>query len=236
MAKYIRPAFVNDDFEQEINADFSSAVAVNTFALDWQASPAAGVVRKRLELVGRDKPLLTTIVKFAAGSSFDKHGHDGGEEFLVLSGIFSDAAGDYGPGSYVRNPPGTYHAPFTKAGCSLFVKLRQFHASDNKHLVVDSRADTTRWSSTGEPGISRLKLHRFADEQVSLNRILPQCWISYKQYKRGLEILVYEGSISDTDGTYPEGSWLRYPAGSKVQISSVEGARIYMKQGAQLPK
>ena len=113
VAKYIRPAFANDDAEKEINADFSIPVMVNTAVLDWQSSPAAGVVRKRLELVGKNKPRLTTLVQFAPGSSFNKHGHDGGEEFLVLSGIFSDAAGDYGPGSYVRNPPGTSHAPYT---------------------------------------------------------------------------------------------------------------------------
>jgi anti-sigma factor ChrR (cupin superfamily) len=35
----------------------------------------------------------------------------GGEEFLVLEGTFSDERGDYPRGSYVRNPPGTAHAP-----------------------------------------------------------------------------------------------------------------------------
>jgi anti-sigma factor ChrR (cupin superfamily) len=232
VVKYIRPAFVNDDAEEEINADYSVPVVVNTAVLDWQSSPAAGVVRKRLELVGRDKPRLTTLVQFAPGSSFNKHGHDGGEEFLVLSGIFSDADGDYGPGSYVRNPPGTSHAPYTDEGCKIFVKLRQFHPLDREQLVVDSRAATTRWSSTGEPGISQLKLHQLADEQVSLYRILPQCWLTPKLYKQGLEVFAYEGSISDAEGNYPEGTWLRYPAGSKVKISSAEGARIYIKQGA----
>ncbi len=236
MAKYIKPAFVNDDDENEINANFSISVVVNTSVLDWQESPAEGVVRKRLVLVGSDKPRLTTLVKFAPGSSFNKHGHDGGEEFLVLSGVFSDAAGDYGPGSYVRNPPGTYHAPYTEVGCMLFVKLRQFQTLDRKQLVVDSRADTTRWASTGEPGISQLKLHQFEGEQVTLYRILPQCWITLKKYTQGLEVFVYEGSISDVDGVYPEGTWLRYSAGSKVKISSVDGARIYMKQGKFISK
>ena len=232
VAKYIRSAFVNDDTEKEINADYSVAVVVNTAVLAWQSSPAFGVVRKRLELVGRDQPRLTTLVQFAPGSSFDKHSHDGGEEFLVLSGIFSDNDGDYGPGSYVRNPPGTSHAPYTEVGCKIFVKLRQFQPMDHKQLVVDSRATTTRWSSTGEPGISQLRLHQFSNEQISLCRILPQCWLTPKLYKNGLEIFAYEGSISDAEGCYPEGSWLRYPPGSKVKISSAEGARIYIKQGA----
>lgn len=232
VAKYTRPAFANDDAEKEINADFTIQAVVNTAVLDWQVSPAAGVLRKRLELIGREKPRLTTLVQFEPGSSFNKHGHDGGEEFLVLAGVFSDADGDYGPGSYVRNPPGTFHAPSTDEGCTIFVKLRQFQPLDRKQLVVDSRATTTRWSSTGEPGISQLKLHQFADEQVSLCRILPQCWLTPRLYKYGLEIFVFEGMISDAEGSYPEGSWLRYPPGSKIKISSAEGARIYIKQGA----
>ena len=224
-----KPAFINDDLEQEINADFSIRSQVDTATLDWQDSPAVGVLRKRLELVGQHMPRLTTLVQFEPGSSFKEHGHDGGEEFLVLSGIFSDADGDYGPGSYVRNPPGTFHAPFTEQGCVILVKLRQFQPLDSKQLVVDSRA--IKWVSTTEPGVSQLNLHHFAEEQVSLYRILPQCWITVKRYKQGLEIFVYEGSISDGIDTYTSGCWLRYPAGTNIKIKSPDGARLYMKQG-----
>ena len=230
--KINKPAFTNDDREQEINANYSVPVAVQTEKLSWQNSPAAGVKRKRLELVGKHNPRLTTLVKFLPGSSFNRHGHDGGEEFLVLSGVFSDASGDYGPGSYVRNPPGIFHAPFTDTGCTILVKLRQFQTMDRKQLVIDTTAYTTRWSSTGEPGVSQLKLHHFSKEQVSLYRIYSQCWITSIHFSEGVEIFVYEGSISINGTNYPVGSWLRYPSGIKFEIKSPDGARIYMKQGA----
>lgn len=225
-------AFVEDDQEEEINADFTIPVAVNTKKLSWQASPVEGVSRKRLELAGKENPRLTTLVQFAPGSSFKEHGHDSGEEFLVLSGVFSDATGDYGPGCYVRNPPGTCHAPFSREGCTLLVKLRQFQVQDRKQFSMNTRDNNTRWISSGEPGVSKLDLHHFMDEQVNLFRINPYCWMTNKRYDQGMEIFVCEGSISDGTGYYREGSWLRYPVSSKVRVSTSDGARIYMKQGA----
>eukprot|EP00954_Amorphochlora_amoebiformis_P014854 1161853-Amorphochlora_amoeboformis.AAC.4 len=43
---------------------------------------------------------VTSVVRYAPGSKFHKHPHPEGEEFIVLSGIFSDHSGDYGPGTY----------------------------------------------------------------------------------------------------------------------------------------
>lgn len=41
----------------------------------------------------------------------------------MLEGVFSDETGDYGPGSYLRNPVGTAHTPFTRDGCTILIKL-----------------------------------------------------------------------------------------------------------------
>jgi anti-sigma factor ChrR (cupin superfamily) len=46
----------------------------------------------------------------------------------VLEGTFSDEQGDYPAGSYVRNPVGSRHAPFSREGCTIFVKLHQSDA------------------------------------------------------------------------------------------------------------
>jgi len=64
--------------------------------------------------VGDEVARATSIVRYAAGSRFDEHVHHGGEEILVLDGVFSDEHGDYPAGSYLRNPPGTRHAPFSR--------------------------------------------------------------------------------------------------------------------------
>ena len=43
--------------------------------------------------------------------------HDGGEDIFALDGVFSDEHGDYPAGTYLRNPPGSSHAPFSRDGC-----------------------------------------------------------------------------------------------------------------------
>ncbi|KAI8840925.1 ChrR cupin-like domain-containing protein [Chytridium lagenaria] len=51
----------------------------------------------------------TTLVRYAPNSSFNAHTHTGGEEFLVLDGIFADEHGKYPAGSYIRNKVRTRH-------------------------------------------------------------------------------------------------------------------------------
>ena len=69
----------DDDHEPELNADFSRLVTADTEAMPWQGSPAGGVQRQRLELIGGEMPRLTSVVRFAPGSAFPAHTHDGGE-------------------------------------------------------------------------------------------------------------------------------------------------------------
>ena len=100
-------------------------VAINTETMDWQASPSPGVWRKRLELIGEaESGRVTSVVRYAPGSAFSSHEHPQGEEILVLAGTFSDQSGSYPAGSYLLNPEGFAHAPFSQEGCTLFVKLR----------------------------------------------------------------------------------------------------------------
>jgi len=42
---------------------------------------------------------------------FQPHVHRGGEEILVLAGVFEDEFGRYSVGSWLRNPPGSVHRP-----------------------------------------------------------------------------------------------------------------------------
>src|SRR5580704_18221339 len=96
----------------ELNADFSRRAAVHAASLPWVPSPMAGVERRMLDRIGDEVARATSIVRYAPGSHFSPHTHDGGEEFLVLDGVFQDEHGDYPAGSYVRNPrpPGTHPA------------------------------------------------------------------------------------------------------------------------------
>ncbi|MBA98530.1 MAG: cupin, partial [Roseobacter sp.] len=110
----------------DLNADFSQRVVVHSDTIDWQPSPIEGVDRRMLDRIGDEVARATTIVRYAPGSRFSAHTHTGGEEFIVLDGVFQDEHGNYPAGTYVRNPPTTSHTPGSKAGCTIFVKLWQF--------------------------------------------------------------------------------------------------------------
>ena len=81
-----------------LNADLTKYLAINTNEMDWEASPAVGVERKRLEVLSTETEMVTTIVRFAPNSYFPAHTHGGGEEYIVLDGTFSDESGDYTEG------------------------------------------------------------------------------------------------------------------------------------------
>ena len=110
---------------ESVNTDLSQPAIVHSAEQEWSPSPTAGVDRRFLERDGAEVARASSVVRYAPGSAFPEHTHDMGEEYLVLEGVFSDGDGDFRTGCYVRNPPGSKHAPFTKDGCTIFVKLRQ---------------------------------------------------------------------------------------------------------------
>lgn len=106
----------------QLRNDFTERVVLQTGEMPWQPSPAPGVERCMLS---RDEAtgMATSIVRYASGASYPAHTHPGGEEILVLEGTFADEHGTYPAGTYLRNPPGSSHHPYSPDGCLLFVKL-----------------------------------------------------------------------------------------------------------------
>ena len=212
-----------------VNADFNARVAIDTRNMPWIASPQAGGERKMLDRVGDEVARATSIVRYAPGSVFAPHTHELGEEFLVLTGTFEDDQGAYPAGTYVRNPPGSRHRPFSTAGCEIFVKLRQFQAGDDARVVIDTSQAAFRPGLV--PGLTVLPLHEYGSEHVALVRWAPGTRFQAHTHWGGEEILVLEGTFSDEYGDYPAGSWLRNPHLSRHQPFSDEGCLIYVKVG-----
>lgn len=212
-----------------VNADFNARVAIDARNMPWMASPQAGVERKMLDRVGDEVARATSIVRYAPGSVFAPHTHELGEEFLVLTGTFEDDQGAYPAGTYVRNPPGSRHRPFSTAGCEIFVKLRQFQAGDDARVVIDTSQAAFRPGLV--PGLTVLPLHEYGSEHVALVRWAPGTRFQAHTHWGGEEILVLEGTFSDEYGDYPAGSWLRSPHLSRHQPFSDEGCLIYVKVG-----
>ncbi len=125
----------------EINTNFNERVVVHADRLAWTPSPIQGVDRRMLDRIGGEVARATSIVRYAPNSKFSAHVHTGGEEFIVLDGVFQDEHGDFPAGSYIRNPPGSSHTPGSAPGCTIFVKLWQFDLADRSHVRIDFEQD-----------------------------------------------------------------------------------------------
>jgi len=214
-----------------INADFSQRVVIRPGDYRWIASPMPGVERMMLDRIGEEVARATSLVRYAPNSTFSEHVHGGGEEFLVLEGVFGDEHRLYPAGTYVRNPVGTRHSPRVgDAGCTILVKLHQFDDADVTPVVVDTQATETE--PPEGPGFEATPLHRFENERVSLIRWGPRTpWPSH-DHEGGEEIFVIKGSFSDEHGTYPAGTWIRHSHGSTHDAATHEvGAILYVKSG-----
>lgn len=216
----------------EINPDRSQRAFMRTVEMDWQPSPSPLVLRKRLELIGdAETGLVTSVVLYEPGSRFPEHGHPEGEELLVLSGTFSDETGDHPAGTYVLNPPGTAHAPWSEQGCVLFVKLRQYGGAGRRALRVDTLAQP--WPQAGTPGLEVLPLYRQHGfpETVRLMHLAPGTRVAPHDHATGVELFVIEGDFDDGTAHYRAGDWLRLPPGSRHGLWTTHGCRLYVKTG-----
>lgn len=219
-----------------LHADLDQRVVLATGSLPWSASPAAGVERRCLDRAGGEVGRASSIVRYAPGSRFASHSHGGGEEILVLEGVFADEQGRYEAGTYLRNPAGSRHAPFSEEGCTLLVKLWQMHPQDTRRVCLN--ISTAEWRPGLVPGLQVLPLHDFGSEQVALVRWQPGTRFPVHAHPGGEEILVLEGVFADEQGTYPAGTWLRNPPGSRHGPWSPTGCTIWVKTGhlpASLP-
>lgn len=211
-----------------LNMDFTRPVVINTNTLEWRPSPAAGVMRKPLAREEAERGHATSVVRYEAGSQFSHHNHPLGEEILVLGGTFSDETGDYEAGTYLRNPPGSGHAPFSQQGCTLLVKLHQFSERDLTPVRINTR--TAPWLP-GIGGLQVMPLHEFEHEHVALVK-----WPAGERFQPhrhfgGEEIFVLSGEFCDEHGRYPTGTWMRSPHMSQHHPFVEEETIIWVKTG-----
>ncbi|MDC0602819.1 cupin domain-containing protein [Aliiglaciecola sp.] len=214
----------------KIHADFSQKVLVHSQQSPWLASPMAGVDRRPLDRVGDEVARATSIVRYAPGSHFSAHVHTGGEEFLVLDGVFQDEHGDYPAGTYVRNPPNTRHTPSSESGCTIFVKLWQFRPNDARQFSVDTQS--AEYSDDPEQaGVRWLSLYKDAIENVSMVDVAPNQMFDIDT-PNGAELLLVSGTLIDNTQELTEQDWLRVPTLSQISlVAGPQGARFWLKTG-----
>ncbi|MCV0423957.1 MAG: cupin domain-containing protein [Roseibium sp.] len=211
----------------ELNADFSERVLVHSGRAEWKASPMPGVDRRMLDRIGGEVARATTIVRYAPNSSFSAHTHTGGEEFIVLDGVFQDEHGDFPAGTYVRNPPTTSHTPRSEPGCTIFVKLWQFDMEDRnqfrKNMVEELEAPSN--------GVATTQLHKDDRETVTYSHLDDGATLTNSD-TGGIELLVIDGALTEGRDTLEKGAWLRLPEGQGLSvIAGDEGAKVWIKTG-----
>jgi anti-sigma factor ChrR (cupin superfamily) len=212
-----------------LNTDRSVRTVLRSEELPWQPSPAAGIQRRLLSREGGEDARATSVVRYAPGAAFSAHVHPQGEEILVLSGEFEDEHGVYPAGTYIKNPPGSGHAPRSTAGCALFVKLRELEDRDSERVVI--RPLDRHWRPGMVRGLEVLALDQFGTTHTALVRWAPGTVFSKHAHFGGEEIFVLEGTFQDEHGDYPSGSWVRSPHMSSHQPYSVSGCLIFVKVG-----
>jgi anti-sigma factor ChrR (cupin superfamily) len=216
---------------EAINGDLSVRAAADTASMAWTPSPSGTVWRKRVHLVGApESGQVTSVVRYQPESSFPAHDHPEGEEILVLEGVFSDEHGDWPAGTFLLNPEGFRHAPYSKDGCLLLVKLRQFPGLDRQHVAIDTAK--LDWRPGPVPGIELKPLYEQAgySDTMRLERWQPGTDPGVVSYRQGAELFVLEGAFSDDGGDYGKGGWLRLPEGASHHPRSAEGCTLYVKR------
>jgi anti-sigma factor ChrR (cupin superfamily) len=214
----------------DLNADFLQRILLHSDEIAWTPSPSPSIERRKLDRIGGEIARATSIVRYAPGSLFPVLAHGGGEEFIVLEGVFQDERGDYPAGTYVRNPPTSRHQPSSAMGCTIFVKLWQFDPDDRKSISVDTKT-LAQISAPSRPGIRSAKLFEDHQETVQIETWAPGS-VAEIDAPDGAELLVLEGECTESGDEMRAHSWLRVPIGGRITaVAGIHGVCVWVKLG-----
>jgi quercetin dioxygenase-like cupin family protein len=214
----------------EIHADASQRAVMHGAQIAWRDSPMLGVQRRMLHRYGNEVAQATSLVRYAPGSHFSEHTHTGGEEFVVVEGVFQDEYGDYPVGSYIRNPPESRHTPRSQPGCTIFVKLWQFDLADRAHVKINMNQRTSV-RDAARAGVALMPLFSDARENVRLETWEANACVAL-DLPEGGEFLLLEGDFTEGSDHFAPQSWLRLPRASRLQaLAGPQGARVWVKTG-----
>jgi anti-sigma factor ChrR (cupin superfamily) len=97
--------------------DASARVVIDTTQTAWHPAQRPGI---QIMMLREHGSVRVALLHLPPGARIDGHDHPQGEEFFVLDGALEDEDGHYPQGTWVRQPPGSRHAVFAEAGCTLF--------------------------------------------------------------------------------------------------------------------
>lgn len=125
---------------QFTRGDIGSSL-VDTSRMRWSRGRTAQTSVMPLHAFGDER---TRLVHWRAGIGGAPIRHPGGTEILVLDGEFADEHGLYGPGAWLRLPPGRWHRPRAgRRGVLAWVKSGHLHASVGDPDRLERLAEAT---------------------------------------------------------------------------------------------
>lgn len=101
------------------DSDDTDVVRIDTANSPWVPGLVPGLGVMPLYQHSHEQAAL---VRWKPETYFQPHAHVGGEEILVLSGVFEDEHGRYPAGTWIRSPHMSRHKPFSREGCTIYVK------------------------------------------------------------------------------------------------------------------
>jgi hypothetical protein len=66
--------------------------------------------------------IAVSLMRYHPGTAAVVRRRSGGEEILVLDGVLLDERSAYPCGTWIRNPPGSLHQPYSLEGCLLYIQ------------------------------------------------------------------------------------------------------------------
>ncbi len=240
------------------NDDFTQRVVNLPQHAKWHATQVPGVDLRVLEYVSGAKPRLTAQLRLAPEYSPALLGDNPDLEILVQRGELESAMGIYPGGLYLRLPlsddarlqaltvrcspdvttqrnqqrTSSGEKPLNTQPKSALIYLAagQMLTSDTEQRRLNTR-DESRWLPGPVAGTDVMPLHGHGTGNVMLIR-----WNNTTAFKprldpRGEEVLVLQGSVHDSQGHYPAGSWIRNPVATWQSWGAHAGTLVYYKNG-----
>jgi anti-sigma factor ChrR (cupin superfamily) len=145
--------------------------------------------------------------------------------------VFQDEHGDYPEGTYLRNPAGSKHMPFSRLGCTIFVKLGRFMKDDTAQKNLQTSQQKWLPQKTN-PGIKEMLLHSHQGEKTLFIKVSPNTEFEWCHKGKGEEILIINGELHEGQHIYPKGTWLRFGEGGlRKRYTKSNETILFMKTG-----
>lgn len=198
---------------ESLNMDRKKTLLKNSEDHVWVPSPGGEVLRCQFERQYSESGWANSLVRYPKGATFHEHGHPGGEQFVVLEGIFSDHRGHFSEGTYVQNPIGYRHAPFSREGCLIFVRLGALQESSPMMAVPIDFQDDKKVLQTGEND-----------------------WIEFSHLAKGgqftatgSEIFILDGELATPEASFKKYSWLRIAKEDHLSLKALKDSKYLLR-------